>query len=124
MHDKQQIFRFLVVGALNTLFGFVVYTLFALTPLPTWLVLIAANIITLSFNFATTGGLVFRQAKLRLIPRFLVGYGVVFCIYLGLIHILSPLVGGRIWAMAIIVLPVAALTYVIQLLFVFVGPKA
>ncbi|MDX3877391.1 GtrA family protein [Achromobacter denitrificans] len=123
MHDKQQILRFLVVGALNTLFGFIVYTLFALTPLPTWLVLIAANIITLSFNFATTGGLVFRQVKLRLIPRFLMGYGVVFGVSLGLIHLLSPLVGGRIWAMAIIVLPMAALAYFIQLLFVFVRPK-
>ncbi|MBB1598193.1 GtrA family protein [Achromobacter sp. UMC46] len=123
MHDKKQIFRFLFVGGLNTLFGFVVYALFALTPLPTWLVLIASNIITLSFNFVTTGGLVFRQMKLRLIPRFLLGYGLVFFIYLGMIRLLAPFVGGRIWAMAIIVLPVAILTYFIQLLFVFRRPK-
>ncbi|PJM90135.1 hypothetical protein CV044_05720 [Achromobacter ruhlandii] len=124
LHNKKRILRFLLVGCLNTLFGFAIYTVFALTSLPTWLVLIISNLITLTFNFVTTGSLVFRQRDPRLIPRFLIAYGLVFGIYLGLIHLLSPLVGGRIWAMAIIVLPVAALTYVIQSTFVFRSPRA
>ena len=109
---------------MNTLFGFCIYAAFALTSLPTWSILIATNVITLSFNFVTTGGLVFRQINIRLIPRFLIAYGAVLSIYLGLIHILAPWVGGRIWAMAIIVLPVAALTYIIQSLLVFRPPRS
>ncbi|WP_158072274.1 GtrA family protein [Achromobacter xylosoxidans] len=124
MRDKKRIIRFFLVGGLNTLFGFVVYTVFALTSLPTWLVLIATNTITLSFNFLTTGGLVFRQMAIRLLPRFLIVYGVIFCTYLGLINLLAPIVGGRIWAMAIIVLPVAVLTYLLQSIFVFRPPKS
>lgn len=111
--------RFLVVGGLNTLFGYVVYSLLALSDLSTWMVLIATNLVTISFNFVTTGGLVFRDMSLNKAPRFLICYGVIFVIYLELIQFLSPVCGGRIWAMTIIVLPMAVLTYFMQSWFVF-----
>lgn len=111
--------RFLFVGGLNTLFGFAVYSLFALSDLSTLVVLIASNLAGIAFNFVTTGGLVFRDMSLARVPRFLICYGVIFVIYLALIEWLSPVTGGRIWAMAIIVLPMAVLTYFIQSWFVF-----
>ena len=111
--------RFLFVGGLNTLFGFVVYSLLALSDLSTWIVLIASNVAGMAFNFITTGGLVFRDTNLARVPRFLISYGVIFVIYLALIQWLSPIYGGRIWAMAIIVIPMAVLTYFIQSWFVF-----
>lgn len=111
--------RFLLAGGLNTLFGFAVYSLFALSDLSTWMVLIASNLAGIAFNFVTTGGLVFRDMSLTRVPRFLICYGVIFVIYLVLIQWLSPIWGGRIWAMTIIVLPMAALTYFIQAWFVF-----
>jgi putative flippase GtrA len=111
--------RFLVVGGLNTLFGFVIYSLFALTELSTWMVLVVSNIVTITFNFFTTGGLVFREISLTKVPRFLICYGLIFLIYLELIQWLSPIFGGRIWAMTIIVLPMAVLTYFMQSWFVF-----
>ena len=111
--------RFLVVGGLNTLFGFVVYSILALSDLSTLMVLIVSNLIGIAFNFVTTGGLVFRDMRLTKIPLFLICYGVIFIIYLELIQWLSPIFGGRIVAMAIIVLPMAVLTYFIQSWFVF-----
>ena len=111
--------RFLLAGGLNTLFGFAVYSLFALSDLSTWMVLIASNLAGIAFNFVTTGGLVFRDMSLTRVPRFLICYGVIFVIYLVLIEWLSPVTGGRIWAMTIIVLPMAVLTYFIQAWFVF-----
>ena len=111
--------RFLLVGGLNTLFGFAIFSILVLTDLSTWLVLIASNIAGIAFNFVTTGGLVFRDMSLSRIPRFLICYGVIFLFYLMLIELLSPLAGGRIWAMAIIVIPMAVLTYFIQSWFVF-----
>ena len=103
--------RFLVVGGLNTLFGFVVYSILALSDL--------SNLIGIAFNFITTGGLVFRDMSLNKIPQFLICYGVIFLFYLELIQWLSPIIGGRIVAMAIIVLPMAVLTYFMQSWFVF-----
>ena len=111
--------RFLGVGSLNTLFGFAVYSLLALSDLATWKVLIASNLAGITFNFITTGGLVFSDMSLKRVPRFLIFYGVVFMIYLGLIHWLSPVCGGRIWAMAVIMIPMATLTYLLQVWFVF-----
>lgn len=111
--------RFLFVGGLNTIFGFTVYSLFALSELPTWAVLVTSNLAGIAFNFFTTGGLVFRDLSISRVPRFLFCYGVIFVIYLELIQWLSPIFGGRIWAMAIIVLPMAVLTYFMQLWFVF-----
>jgi putative flippase GtrA len=111
--------RFLFAGGLNTLFGFTVYSILALTDLSTWSVLIASNMAGILFNFITTGGLVFRNLSLSRVPRFLICYGVIFLVYLMLIELLSPLAGGRIWAMAFIVIPMAVLTYFMQSWFVF-----
>ena len=111
--------RFVVVGGLNTLFGFVIYSIFALSDLSTLMVLIVSNLIGIAFNFVTTGGRVFRDMSLTKIPLFLICYGVIFVIYLELIQWLSPIFGGRIVAMAIIVLPMAVLTYFMQSWFVF-----
>ena len=111
--------KFLLVGGLNTLFGFVAYSLLALTNLPTWAVLIASNIAGMVFNFFTTGGLVFRDLGANRMPRFILCYVLVFLIYLGLLQSFSSILGGRISTMAIIVLPMAALTYFIQSRFVF-----
>jgi putative flippase GtrA len=111
--------KFLGVGGLNTLFGFAVYTLFALTELSTFMVLIVSTLAAITFNFFTTGGLVFRDLGLARVPRFLISYAVIFVINLKLIEWVSPLYGGRILAMAIIVLPMALISYFIQAWFVF-----
>jgi putative flippase GtrA len=111
--------KFLGVGGLNTLFGFVVYAFFALSDLSTLIVLVASNLAAMVFNFFTTGGLVFRDLSLNKIPRFIISYGIILLINLELIETLSPFFGGRIWAMAIIVLPMALLSYFIQTVFVF-----
>lgn len=111
--------KFLFVGGLNTVFGFLVFSVLALTDLSTWVVLMVANVAAIAFNFITTGGLVFRDMSPTRIPRFLMAYGVIFLIYLVLIEWLSPIYGGRIWAMSIVVLPMAVITYLIQSRFVF-----
>ncbi len=120
--------RFLFAGGLNTLFGLAVYTGLALTPLPTWLVLIATNVAGLVFNFITTGGLVFRDLGMERVPRFIVCYCVILATYWALLEWLSPLLGGRIGAMAVIIAPMTAATFLLQSRFVFrkaaLGAKA
>ncbi|WP_343669808.1 GtrA family protein [Paraburkholderia heleia] len=116
--------RFLVVGGLNTALGYGVYVLLALTLThsPTWAILILTNVVTISLNFFTTGGLVFRDIRISRLPTFLVVYGLIVFLYSVLIGWLSPVVGGRIQAMTLIVLPMSALTYLLQSRVVFRRP--
>jgi len=111
--------RFLIVGGVNTAFGLATYVLLALTPLPTWAVIILSNAAGILFNFLTTGGLVFRDRSLGRLPRFLACYAVTFLLYLVFIRWLSPFTGGRIGAMLVIILPMTVLTYLLQSKIVF-----
>lgn len=111
--------RFLFAGGLNTAFGLVVYTALALTALPTLAVVVLSNCIGIAFNFFTSGRMVFRDLSPRRLPRFVLSYGVVILANWLLIVRLSPLVGGRILAMLVIVGPMAALSYLLQSRFVF-----
>jgi putative flippase GtrA len=111
--------RFFIVGGLNTLFGFLVFSLLALTALPTWLILVLAHIIGIALNFLTTGGIVFKDLAPKRIPRFLIAYAIVFCLYLFFLDWLTPIFGSRIYAMALVVLPVSIFTYFLQAKFVF-----
>lgn len=111
--------RFVMAGAVNTLFGLGVYSTLALTFLPTWAVLVLTNLLGIGFNFVTTGGLVFRDLGLDRLPRFVLCYGLVVLLYWVVITVLSPVAGGRIGAMAVVIVPMTILTYLLQSRFVF-----
>jgi len=115
--------RFILAGGVNSAFGLAVYSALALIhALPTLAVLIITNILGVVFNFLTTGGLVFRDMGMSRIPRFVLCYVVVVLIYAVLIDRLAPFAGGRIGAMAIVVVPMTAFTYLVQSRFVFRRP--
>ena len=117
------LFRFLVAGGVNSAFGLIVYSALALIhALPTLAVLVITNMLGVVFNFLTTGGLVFRDMGLSRIPRFVLCYVVVVLIYAVLIDRLAPFAGGRIGAMAIVVVPMTVFTYLVQSRFVFRKP--
>ena len=109
----------MIVGLLNSIFGFLVFIIFAFTGLSTWKVLLISNLIGILFNFFTIGNFVFFEAKISQIPKFLISYIVIYLTYLGLITYLEPIFSSRIVAMGIIVVPIAILTYLIQRFFVY-----
>jgi putative flippase GtrA len=117
--NRLKFLRFLVVGAVNTLFGFVVFALLAMTTLPTGLILALSNLAGVAFNFMTTGGLVFKDLNAKRIPKFVICYIGVFAIYWLLLYLLTPIFSNRTYAMAVIVLPMALLTFYVQSKFVF-----
>lgn len=57
-----QFIRFLLVGALNTAFGYGVFAALVLSNMDSGLALLCATLAGIIFNFFTTGGLVFRAA--------------------------------------------------------------
>jgi len=111
--------RFLFVGGLNTLFGFLVYSLLILINIHYALASLCSTIIGIIFNFFTTGRIVFRNKKSLLIFSFFVVYGVVYLINLGFLKILNFFELNMILAGAILLLPMAIISYLLNKRFVF-----
>jgi putative flippase GtrA len=113
--------RFLLVGGLNTVFGYSVFAIFILVRLPYPLAAFFSTAAAVVFNFKTYGALVFQSRDNRLIFRFLLVYAI--CYAVGL----APLAWGKAHGVpvllmaAIFLLPMAALAYSLNRLLVFRG---
>ena len=117
--DRYRFLRFLAAGALNTLFGFAIYSAAILLGMPVWAALLVANVAGIGFNFLTTGGYAFRSLLLSRLPRFAMAYLGLYLLNWGLIHWLQPWVLGAIEAQALLALPLALLSYAIMVRLVF-----
>jgi len=116
---RNRFMRFLVAGGVNTLFGFVVYSVAIIAGTAVWLALLAGTIAGTVFNFFTTGGYVFRELSLSRFPRFIICYLLVYGINLGLIELLSMWLSDKILSQFILIFPMAVFSYFIMARFVF-----
>ncbi len=99
--------RFLAVGGLNTLVGYVIYAALILVGLPTAAAIVLATILGVLFNYVSTGGIVFRDRTGRL-PRFIAVYVVQMGLNIAGVTALeragvNPLIGGFIVLPALVV---------------------
>ena len=76
----------------------------------------------IAFNFQTIGRLVFNAAKGSRRWRFVVVYGVVYLVNLGGVAVLLFFGSGIYVANGLMILPLAALAYLLQKKFVFTAP--
>ena len=114
-----QFLRFLVVGAVNTAFGYSVFAVFILLHLHYTVAALLSTTCGVLFNFKTTGVLVFKNKDNRLIFRFFGVYLITYLLTIGLLKIfnlydVSNLIGG-----AIIALPMAFISFSLSKKFVF-----
>jgi putative flippase GtrA len=114
-----QLLRFLVVGGLNTVFGYTIYSVFILLHLHYVLAALLGQICGILFNFKTTGTIVFKNKDNRLIFRFFAVYLVTYLITIGLLKIFDNYNIGSLVAGAIIILPIAFLSFFLNKKFVF-----
>lgn len=110
---------FLVVGGLNTLFGYAVFALLVWVQMPYPAALLVAQILGVLFNFRTTGRLVFANRDNRRIVRFLGVYALLYGINLALLKVLIALHLSVYVASAGLILPMALLAYSLNKKFVF-----
>jgi len=115
---KTRFIRFLLVGGLNTLFGYGIFALL-LWGLPKSAALLGSTILGILFNFKTTGILVFESHNNRLIYRFVLCYAIVYLVNLGLLQAAENLEFNLWLAQAIYILPMAVLAYSLQKSLVF-----
>jgi len=116
---RDRFLRFLVAGGVNTLFGFIAYSLLIAAGLAVWLALLVGMLLGTVFNFFTTGGYVFRELSPILFPRFVLCYLLVYFVNLELIEFTLNLLNNKILVQAILVFPMAIFSYFLMARFVF-----
>lgn len=111
--------RFLLVGGLNTLFGYGLFAIFYLVSQHRQMSLVAATVVGAVFNFFTTGRLVFADRGFRMLLPFLLGYALVLAANMTLLEGLSRLGLPALAAQAIALPAVVALSYLTNRYVVF-----
>ncbi len=116
---ETRLLKFFLVGGLNTLFGYSVYSLFIYIGLHYSIASLLSTVLGVLFNFKTTGMLVFKSRDNRLIFKFVGVYVVVYVVNVGLLKALHSFGVDLYLSGAILVLPLAMLSYVLLKKFVF-----
>ncbi len=114
-----QFIRFLIVGGINTAFGYLVYAIFILLHVHYAVSLFLGQTMGILFNFNTTGRIVFKNSDYRLLLRFFAVYVVTYFVNLGALRGLQALHLNLLIAQLILVLPIAILAYFLNKTFVF-----
>ncbi|MCA2655352.1 MAG: GtrA family protein [Microcystis sp. M015S2] len=122
---KYKFVRFLLVGALNTLFSYFLYGSLILIGLNYKYAVLLATILGVLFNFQTTGRLVFGSKNNKLMFRFVLVYVVTFLLNVEALRIVDAIDIGieqktkMLIAGAILVFPLAVISFILMKLFVF-----
>jgi len=111
--------RFLLIGGVNTLFGYGVYALLILIHLHYAAAMFFSVLAGVLFNFKTIGKFVFQSHNNQLIFRFIGVYAFLYVLQISALKGFSylnigPLIGG-----AILLLPSAILSFLLNRRFVF-----
>ena len=117
--EMRELIRFVFVGVLNTFFGYFLYAVLLTLGFGFGLALTIGTAIGVAFNFKTTGVLVFGSRDNSLFFRFIGVYLMVYCLnFLGLWAL--DLIGFDPFTSGLFILvPMAAVAYVLNKCFVF-----
>ena len=116
---NRQFLRFLLAGGVNTLFSFGVNVAALLAGLPIWLAMLLGTVAGIAFNFFTLGGYAFRDLSVRRLPRYVLGYAIVYVVILAAFHVLQLVVHSPVACQALLMIPAALLSYLVMSRFVF-----
>ncbi|HEY8101358.1 MAG TPA: GtrA family protein [Burkholderiaceae bacterium] len=111
--------RFLAVGLLNAFFGYGCFAIFLFIGLHYVVALFLATCIGILFNFKTTGYWVFESKDNRRVLHFISVYIVTYGVNVACLKILSLLGIAPYFGGALLILPMAALAYLLNKWFVF-----
>lgn len=104
--------KFLVVGVINTAFGWIVYgLLLRVGGLPWQVALALAYVIGVLWNFATHARLVFRTRGLSRLPAYILAYAAIFLVNRWLLGLLIGAGLSELWAQALLLPAMAVLAF-------------
>ena len=119
MSEIQRFIKFLIVGGINTLFGYTAYITLLYVGFHYSAASLLATILGVIFNFFTTGRLIFDCMDHRKFVRFFMVYVVSYLINLVFLAIFDSMGANMYWAGLPMILPMALLTYNLNKRFVF-----
>jgi putative flippase GtrA len=111
--------RFLLVGGLNTLFGYGVFALMLWFGLHYSASSAIATVMGILFNFKSTGRLVFKSSGNSRIARFILVYIIVYGVNVASLALLLRVGIGAYAGGLLLILPLALLAYSLNANFVF-----
>lgn len=115
-----RLLRFLVVGAINTLFSYLVYAILVLLGIHYSIATLLSTILGVIFNFFTTGRIVFRSMDNKRFIMFALVYTFTYFVNVLLLRwLVDGLNMDKLLAGALVTLPVALLSYLLNSLFTF-----
>jgi len=114
-----QLLRFLVVGGINTVFGYALFAIFTWFGMGYPLAIALATIGGVLFNFQSVGRLVFGGAPRSRFWRFVGVYCLIYLINLGGVKLLLSFGLNVYVANGIMLLPLAGLAFILNRRFVF-----
>ena len=116
---KSQFLRFILVGGLNTLFGYAVFASFLAIGAHYALAALFSTFLGALFNFKTYGRLVFKNSENRLIFRFFGVYLTTYVLGVVLIGVLKTYHLSSYAAGAVLALPMALVSFQLNRRLVF-----
>ena len=111
--------RFLVVGALNSAFGYSVFAVLVKSGLHYSSALFLATVVGMLFNYKTTGRLVFQSRVKGLLLRFVGVYVFLYAVNVAAMKLLLVNGVGTLVSGAALLLPMAGLSYILNKNLVF-----
>lgn len=120
-HKYVQVILFFFVGGINTMFGYSLYALLLFINLHYALASFLATIGGVLFNFKTTGTIVFRNSDNKLLYKFVLVYCFTYFVNVLFLRAFYVFEVNMYLAGAIMVVPVALLSYTLLNRFVFGG---
>lgn len=107
-----RLLRFLVVGAVNTIFSYIVYAILILVGTHYSLATLISTVLGVIFNFFTTGRIVFRNMDNKRFISFIFVYAITYLVNILLLRwLIDGLTMEKLLAGALVTLPVALLSY-------------
>lgn len=115
----RQFILFLIIGGLNTLFGYACFAIFVYFGLHYAWSLLLATVLGIIFNFQTTGRIVFNNVRAILIFKFIAVYAFLYVLNLGMIKSLYAFSANYYLAGLIALFPVTIIAFLLNKFFVF-----
>ena len=120
--SDRQFHRFIAVGVLNTLVGYLLYALFLYLGFNYILASLFSTVLGVLFNFHSIGKLVFGGYSYRKILRFFSVYGLIYLLNISGLALLDTLGINLYLAGALLLGPLAIVSFVLNKYYVYGVP--
>jgi len=116
---EYKFFRFVVVGVVNTIFGYSLFALLIYLKFHYSIAVLISTIIGVLFNFKTTSRIVFKNDKNHLLFKFILVYVFTYFLNIGLIKLLIYTKLSMYLIGAICIVLMSVISFLLNKVFVF-----